>query len=101
MLEGGHRIFIVCRHEHYVSFPARALRHLESRHAGHLNVQKHNVRGVLFQLLQRFGAIGCNRADGKHGLHSIADRGSEVELGPQCNETFAKLLAKVSLVLRN
>ena len=42
---------------------------------------------VYRQLLQCFGAIGRNRADGK--------------LGPQCNETFAKLLPKVSLVLRN
>ena len=54
---------------------------VETVQAGHLNVQKHNVWRVPLQLQQRFGAIGCKRADGK--------------LGPQCNETFAKFLAKV------
>ncbi len=68
-----------------MGLPARTLGNLEARHAGHLNVQEQYVRRMLFQLLERLEAVGRNRADHK--------------LRPQVRKRFAKLVAKVGLVL--
>jgi hypothetical protein len=84
LLEGCHRVFVVCRDEHDVTAPVHAARDLEPVLARHLDVEEGDVGSRVLDRLQRFRAIG--------GL------GADLELGPQRRELLAKLVPQNWLV---
>ena len=71
--------------EHDVAASVRLARHFESGRAGHLDVEKQDVRAPLIEQAQRLHAIG-----------RLAD---DLDLGPELSELLDQLVAQRGFVL--
>jgi len=86
-LEGLDRVLVVRGDEHHVGAAADGARGLQAVHAGHVDVEEEEVRGVLVDHAVHVAAVG----------HLVAD----LELGPEAREPRAQHRAQQRLIVRD